>query len=158
MSSLYHLKLSLDHLKHFFSNLFMQGQFFSAGQLQVYLLGNPIIWWGNMVFMVFYLVLWVSVGVRAKRRVTVTPREISKNLISYSSSLCQHINYINFSLPYQCCRKELSLPVAGFGLVGYFIIFHFGEWVAFFTFITIFLRCFSPAWCQVTKFIGNVSS
>ncbi|XP_032796479.2 protein O-mannosyl-transferase 2 [Daphnia magna] len=54
----------------------LRGQFFSGGQLQVYLLGNPIIWWGNLVFMVFYLILWVSVGVRTKRRITVTQREI----------------------------------------------------------------------------------
>ncbi|XP_046641821.1 protein O-mannosyl-transferase 2-like isoform X1 [Daphnia pulicaria] len=54
----------------------LRGQFFSGGKLQVYLLGNPIIWWGNLVFMVFYIILWVSVGVREKRGVVMTPREI----------------------------------------------------------------------------------
>lgn len=38
-----------------------QGQFFSGSAYRIYLLGNPIIWWGNLVFLfVFILVFGVN--------------------------------------------------------------------------------------------------
>lgn len=47
-----------------------KGQFFSGVQYRIYLLGNPIIWWGDLVCMGIYLVIQVYVLIRQKRGYT----------------------------------------------------------------------------------------
>lgn len=46
----------------------LQGQFFSGNNYRIYLLGNPIIWWGNIVVMVFYNIIYVWEAICIKRR------------------------------------------------------------------------------------------
>ena len=56
-----------------------QGQFFSAGEgVRIYLLGNPIIWWSNLVFMAFYLTLFVVKSIRDRRGIISSPRQLGK--------------------------------------------------------------------------------
>lgn len=51
----------------------MQGQFFSGNSLRIYLLGNPIIWWGNIVFLILFIILYVHACVRQQRDCVETP-------------------------------------------------------------------------------------
>ncbi|KAL1468871.1 hypothetical protein MTO96_025148, partial [Rhipicephalus appendiculatus] len=44
-----------------------KGQFFSGVQFRIYLLGNPVIWWGNLVCMALYGFIQLYVLVRQKR-------------------------------------------------------------------------------------------
>ncbi|KYN26969.1 Protein O-mannosyl-transferase 2 [Trachymyrmex cornetzi] len=44
-----------------------RGQFFSGNNQRIYLLGNPIIWWGNIVFLVIFIVFYVHASVREQR-------------------------------------------------------------------------------------------
>lgn len=44
-----------------------RGQFFSGNEQRIYLLGNPIIWWGNLVFLAIYIFLYIHAAVREKR-------------------------------------------------------------------------------------------
>lgn len=44
-----------------------RGQFFSGSNYRVYLLGNPIIWWGNLIFLFLFIVLFVISAVIKKR-------------------------------------------------------------------------------------------
>ncbi|XP_031831255.1 protein O-mannosyl-transferase 2 isoform X2 [Nomia melanderi] len=44
-----------------------RGQFFSGNNLRIYLLGNPIIWWGNIVFLILFIILYVHACVRQQR-------------------------------------------------------------------------------------------
>ncbi|XP_076166055.1 protein O-mannosyl-transferase 2 [Ptiloglossa arizonensis] len=44
-----------------------RGQFFSGNNLRIYLLGNPIIWWGNIVFLITFVVLYIHDCVRQQR-------------------------------------------------------------------------------------------
>ncbi|EZA52404.1 Protein O-mannosyl-transferase [Ooceraea biroi] len=44
-----------------------QGQFFSGNNQRIYLLGNPIVWWGNIVFLVTFVALYVHASVREQR-------------------------------------------------------------------------------------------
>ncbi|XP_018402294.1 PREDICTED: protein O-mannosyl-transferase 2 [Cyphomyrmex costatus] len=44
-----------------------RGQFFSGNNQRIYLLGNPIIWWGNIVFLVIFIVLYVHASVQEQR-------------------------------------------------------------------------------------------
>ncbi|KAL0269518.1 UNVERIFIED_CONTAM: hypothetical protein PYX00_007222 [Menopon gallinae] len=44
-----------------------RGQFFSGNSYRIYLLGNPVIWWGNLVFLPLALLLMLYDSVREKR-------------------------------------------------------------------------------------------
>lgn len=50
-----------------------RGQFFSGNNQRIYLLGNPIIWWGNIVFLILFVVLYVHACVREQRGCTDRP-------------------------------------------------------------------------------------
>ncbi|EEC20053.1 mannosyltransferase 1, putative, partial [Ixodes scapularis] len=44
-----------------------KGQFFSGVQYRIYLLGNPVIWWGNLVCMALYFAMQTCLLIRQKR-------------------------------------------------------------------------------------------
>ncbi|XP_015113145.1 protein O-mannosyl-transferase 2 [Diachasma alloeum] len=44
-----------------------RGQFFSGSDHRIYLLGNPVIWWGNIVFLFLFIVIYVWTSVREQR-------------------------------------------------------------------------------------------
>ncbi|XP_055700436.1 protein O-mannosyl-transferase 2 isoform X2 [Phlebotomus papatasi] len=44
-----------------------RGQFFSGSAYRIYLLGNPIIWWSNLVFIAIFLVLFIISAIRHER-------------------------------------------------------------------------------------------
>ncbi|XP_078034543.1 protein O-mannosyl-transferase 2 isoform X2 [Augochlora pura] len=50
-----------------------RGQFFSGNNLRIYLLGNPVIWWSNIIFLILFVVLYVHACVREKRGCTDQP-------------------------------------------------------------------------------------
>jgi len=47
----------------------LRGQWFSAGddKTRIYLLGNPLIWWGNIVFLLIFLAVYAWAGFREQR-------------------------------------------------------------------------------------------
>lgn len=47
---------------------YWQGQFFSGNNYKIYLLGNPVIWWGNIVFMLVYNCISFWKAIINKRR------------------------------------------------------------------------------------------
>lgn len=51
------------------SLLAFQGQFFSGSAYRIYLLGNPVIWWSNLVFLALFVVVFVYNAVVQQRRV-----------------------------------------------------------------------------------------
>ncbi|CAH0728120.1 unnamed protein product, partial [Brenthis ino] len=44
-----------------------RGQFFSGSAHRIYLLGNPVVWWANLAFLVIFLVVFVVNSIREKR-------------------------------------------------------------------------------------------
>jgi len=46
----------------------LRGQFFSGNDHRIYLLGNPIIWWGNLVFLLIFVMLYLFTAIRDQRR------------------------------------------------------------------------------------------
>lgn len=44
-----------------------KGQFFSGANYRIYLLGNPVIWWGNLIFLVLFLIVFTFNIIRIKR-------------------------------------------------------------------------------------------
>ena len=111
--------------------------FFVAGddKTRVYLLGNPVIWWGNIVFLLIFLIMY-----------------------TYSSLKTQMSCLLKK-------ERQLLWHLHGSFLDGVFTIFHSGRWAECSTSITIILPYFSPAclvpccwttwpgawpgWCQV---------
>ena len=49
------------------TSFYFQGQFFSGNDKRIYLLGNPIIWWGNLGFLALFLCLYGAISVREQR-------------------------------------------------------------------------------------------
>jgi len=45
----------------------LRGQFFSGADQRIYLLGNPIIWWGNLGFLALFLMLYLVQSVKEQR-------------------------------------------------------------------------------------------
>ncbi|GFV25340.1 protein O-mannosyl-transferase 2 [Trichonephila clavipes] len=45
----------------------LRGQFFSGQQLRIYLLGNPVIWWGNLVLLQLFFILKLVFSVLEQR-------------------------------------------------------------------------------------------
>lgn len=52
-----------------------RGQFFSGNSYRIYLLGNPVIWWGNLVLLLLYLLLCLGISVRWQRGYEDLPEE-----------------------------------------------------------------------------------
>ncbi len=36
----------------------LRGQWFSGNDVRVYLLGNPVIWWSNIIFLLLFLAIY----------------------------------------------------------------------------------------------------
>lgn len=45
----------------------LRGQFFSGNTYKIYLLGNPIIWWGNVILLALYVSVQLFISVRKQR-------------------------------------------------------------------------------------------
>ncbi|KAI8121822.1 Protein O-mannosyl-transferase 2 [Lucilia cuprina] len=44
-----------------------RGQFFSGSSYRIYLLGNPIIWWSNLVFLTLFVIVFVFNAIKQRR-------------------------------------------------------------------------------------------
>ncbi|XP_050293965.1 protein O-mannosyl-transferase 2 [Anthonomus grandis grandis] len=44
-----------------------KGQFFSGSQYRIYLLGNPVIWWANIFFMIMFLIMFLISAIKLQR-------------------------------------------------------------------------------------------
>jgi len=59
----------------------LKGQFFSAGVegAKIYLLGNPVIWWGNLLLMAIYLMFLTIRTVSDRRGIVQSPEQLALN-------------------------------------------------------------------------------
>uniref|UniRef100_A0A1Y1KV29 Protein O-mannosyl-transferase 2 n=1 Tax=Photinus pyralis TaxID=7054 RepID=A0A1Y1KV29_PHOPY len=44
-----------------------RGQFFSGSAYRIYLLGNPVIWWGNLVFLIVFVIVFITRSIKQQR-------------------------------------------------------------------------------------------
>ena len=63
-----------------------QGQFFSGNDQRIYLLGNPIIWWGNLGFLALFLVLYLIQSIKEQRGYVETNSKITERKIQTLNS------------------------------------------------------------------------
>lgn len=60
-----------------FTLFLFQGQFFSGSEYRIYLLGNPVIWWSNILFLFVFAILVLFKVIRNRRRPTQIKSEDS---------------------------------------------------------------------------------
>lgn len=86
----------------------LRGQFFSGQQYRIYLLGNPIIWWGNLILLSVYVILQIIIAIRKQRGCVSLPKmEENNQMMSTSIWL-----FLGWALHY--------FPFYGMGRVLYF--------------------------------------
>ncbi|GIY27957.1 protein O-mannosyl-transferase 2 [Caerostris darwini] len=63
-----------------------QGQFFSGQHLRIYLLGNPVIWWGNLVLLQIFFILKIVFSVIDQRGLKLATKfkELTDNTVNAS--------------------------------------------------------------------------
>uniref|UniRef100_A0A0P4XP58 Protein O-mannosyl-transferase 2 n=1 Tax=Daphnia magna TaxID=35525 RepID=A0A0P4XP58_9CRUS len=74
-----------------------RGQFFSVEGVVIYLLGNPIIWWGHCLCFLFYFLLWIVNAVIEKRAVNISDKQL--NLQRRTLNTCKWL-FIGFLCHY----------------------------------------------------------
>lgn len=84
-----------------------RGQFFSGNNYRIYLLGNPILWWGNLVFLPFSLLLMVYDAVRDKRGYHDSPERIEYRKRMANSCLWLFIGWVLHYLPFWAMGRVL---------------------------------------------------
>jgi dolichyl-phosphate-mannose-protein mannosyltransferase len=59
----------MKHHRCYHHQLFsrFQGQYFSGGNFRIYLLGNPVIWWSNLVFLAMFLLMFFIAAIKQQR-------------------------------------------------------------------------------------------
>lgn len=86
----------------------LRGQFFSGQQYRIYLLGNPIIWWGNLIVLSVYIILQIIIAVRKQRGCALFPKMEENNQMMNASIWL----FLGWALHY--------FPFYGMGRVLYF--------------------------------------
>jgi len=84
-----------------------KGQFFLTHADTVYLLGNPLVFWGNCFFLIAY---WIFVGVkmvRNKRQATSSPRQTVLQDRTSNACLWLHLGWVAHYLPFWPMTRAL---------------------------------------------------
>ncbi|XP_065371071.1 protein O-mannosyl-transferase 2 [Calliphora vicina] len=58
-----------------------RGQFFSGSSYRIYLLGNPIIWWSNLVFLILFLIVFFVNVIKQRRQDGIRHLKLLDNTI-----------------------------------------------------------------------------
>ncbi|KAF4516843.1 hypothetical protein B566_EDAN006238 [Ephemera danica] len=88
-----------------------RGQFFSGSSYRIYLLGNPIIWWGNLAFLVIFLLLAAGFAVIQQRRSGYTKKAAGNKIFIVVKSL--H----GTKVPCTLCKLTLWYPIKKHDLI-----------------------------------------
>lgn len=76
------------HLIHYYRHSFIQsplpssihqGQFFSGANHRIYLLGNPVIWWSNLVFLALFVLLYCVDAIKGQRAKAKLGEDLEKD-------------------------------------------------------------------------------
>ncbi|XP_054011086.1 protein O-mannosyl-transferase 2 isoform X1 [Hylaeus anthracinus] len=84
-----------------------RGQFFSGNNLRIYLLGNPIIWWGNIAFLIIFIVLYIYACVRQQRGCVDRPDVLEQRNKLVNAGKWLFIGWILHYLPFWTMSRVL---------------------------------------------------
>ena len=85
----------------------LRGQFFSGLDHRVYLLGNPLIWWGNLIFLGLFLAIFAWNSVCAQRGVTApSVDDAKKQSVTFDACLWLFLGWGLHYVPF--CKLTFS--------------------------------------------------
>ncbi|CAK9822719.1 Protein O-mannosyl-transferase 2 [Anthophora retusa] len=84
-----------------------RGQFFSGNSLRIYLLGNPIIWWGNIIFLILFVILYIHACVREQRGCVESPAVLKQRIKITMAGKWLFIGWILHYLPFWTMTRVL---------------------------------------------------
>ncbi|XP_033344881.1 protein O-mannosyl-transferase 2 [Bombus vosnesenskii] len=84
-----------------------RGQFFSGNSLRIYLLGNPIIWWGNIIFLILFIILYVHACVRQQRDCVETPAVLKQRDKILNAGKWLFIGWLLHYIPFWAMSRVL---------------------------------------------------
>uniref|UniRef100_A0A336M336 Protein O-mannosyl-transferase 2 n=1 Tax=Culicoides sonorensis TaxID=179676 RepID=A0A336M336_CULSO len=76
-----------------------RGQFFSGSNYRIYLLGNPIIWWSNLIFLFLFLLVFSIQSIRMQRGY-ISPSDTTTNWRSINAGSWLFIGWLLHYLPF----------------------------------------------------------
>lgn len=127
-------------------NRSFQGQFFSGSTYRIYLLGNPLIWWGNIVFLIIFLVVFTANAIKQQRNLA----DSNNTTQSFQGQLCTQFELYQHIILYLFIIKLIQIKVnslwkVAFGcfLAGCCTMCHSGGWDVSCISIIIFRLCCS---------------
>ncbi|GBN52516.1 Protein O-mannosyl-transferase 2 [Araneus ventricosus] len=85
----------------------LRGQFFSGQQLRIYLLGNPIIWWGNLILLQIFFILKLVFSVLEQRGLQVSPLLKDLNNKTINASFWLFLGWALHYLPFFAMSRVL---------------------------------------------------
>merc|ERR1712122_231589 len=87
----------------------LRGQRFSAGddKSRVYLLGNPIIWWGNIVFLLIFLIVYTWSSLKSQRGVTESPAVVEEREKTLVTSAWLFLGWCLHYIPFWAMGRVL---------------------------------------------------
>ncbi len=76
----------------------LRGQYFSGSSYRIYLLGNPIIWWGNLFLLAVFLGIYAFHAWREQRGYEDEIKEVKgmHNFLFFKKSTCIQFLFANF--------------------------------------------------------------
>jgi len=90
----------------------LRGQWFSAGddsQHRVYLLGNPLIWWANIVFLALFLIMYVYSNLKTQRGVTECPEAAAMREVTLVASAWFFLGWCLHYIPFWAMGRVLYI-------------------------------------------------
>ncbi|XP_071042125.1 protein O-mannosyl-transferase 2 isoform X3 [Parasteatoda tepidariorum] len=85
----------------------IRGQFFSGQQLKIYLLGNPVIWWGNLLLLAIFLFLQLVLAVRDQRGLKQSPSVKELNDVSTNACFWLFLGWALHYIPFFAMSRVL---------------------------------------------------
>lgn len=84
-----------------------RGQFFSGNEQKIYLLGNPVIWWGNLVFLAMFILLYIHAAVREQRGYPEDPSTVEQRRKIMNAGAWLFIGWILHYAPFWAMTRIL---------------------------------------------------
>ncbi|XP_014228926.1 protein O-mannosyl-transferase 2 [Trichogramma pretiosum] len=84
-----------------------RGQFFSGNNIKIYLLGNPVIWWSNIGFLLIFAIVYLNACIREQRGLEEDPALVSQRKTIMNAGSWLFIGWILHYLPFWAMTRIL---------------------------------------------------
>merc|ERR1719220_244633 len=87
----------------------LRGQWFSAGddKTRIFLLGNPVIWWANIVFLLIFLMIYTYSNLKSQRGVTESPAVVEERETTLVAAAWMFLGWCLHYIPFWAMGRVL---------------------------------------------------